>query len=601
MKRMKKQIKFLIVAMFAMFMATIGVKADVQKVGDKANFKEAIEKLSDGDVEVQLTGTITLDSLLTINNATHTLTIDLNGNNINRTNGNVVIYVNGGKVIIKDSSADHKGTVKHSSNGASVMIDAGEITLESGNYIGAGQNNKGVGFTAIQIKGGTLNVKGTANIEGDAGITVFGTNAKVNVEGGTITSKSFAISGNGSGSGDNATINSTINISGGKITSTGSAAIYHPQDGKLNITGGRITGVFGVVARAGEVKISGDAIINAESDANEEYSVGDAKENGELVKFKGGIGVVVDNTESYPSEAKVTIEGGTFNVKNDTALLAYNGKDKQADNAKKEIKVSGGKFDKKVESIYVSESDVPEVKIGGTYYVGTQAENAATNAPSGSIVEVLQGNLNVNPVNGNVTVKNNGEGKVEVNGVDVATNGTITTPSYSSSIENVEKEPEEKQTTIVEGVTFKDNGDGLVVEGNIVSEKDSTYEEMIKMAANNGYTELFNMYEFHVKDNGELGKALTITFDLGSTNNGKTACVLHKKHDNTYEKWERKVEDGKVTITVDELSPFIVALKASEVIDVPKTSSMDIAIPSVMAVMSLSGITILLKKKKQHN
>ena len=601
MKRMKKQIKFLIVAMFAMFMATIGVKADVQKVGDKANFKEAIEKLSDGDVEVQLTGTITLDSLLTINNATHTLTIDLNGNNINRTNGNVVIYVNGGKVIIKDSSADHKGTVKHSSNGASVMIDAGEITLESGNYIGAGQNNKGVGFTAIQIKGGTLNVKGTANIEGDAGITVFGTNAKVNVEGGTITSKSFAISGNGSGSGDNATINSTINISGGKITSTGSAAIYHPQDGKLNITGGRITGVFGVVARAGEVKISGDAIINAESDANEEYSVGDAKENGELVKFKGGIGVVVDNTESYPSEAKVTIEGGTFNVKNDTALLAYNGKDKQADNAKKEIKVSGGKFDKKVESIYVSESDVPEVKIGGTYYVGTQAENAATNAPSGSIVEVLQGNLNVNPVNGNVTVKNNGEGKVEVNGVDVATNGTITTPSYSSSIENVEKEPEEKQTTIVEGVTFKDNGDGLVVEGNIVSEKDSTYEEMIKMAANNGYTELFNMYEFHVKDNGELGKALTITFDLGNANNGKTAYVLHKKHDNTYEKWERKVEDGKVTITVDELSPFIVALKASEVIDVPKTSSMDIAIPSVMAVMSLSGITILLKKKKQHN
>ena len=213
----------------------------------------------------------------------------------------------------------------------------------------------------------------------------------------------------------------------------------------------------------------------------------------------------------------------------------------------------------------------------------------------------MQGNLNVNPVNGNVTVKNNGEGKVEVNGVDVATNGTITTPSYSSSIENVEKEPEEKQTTIVEGVTFKDNGDGLVVEGNIVSEKDSTYEEMIKMAANNGYTELFNMYEFHVKDNGELGKALTITFDLGNANNGKTAYVLHKKHDNTYEKWERKVEDGKVTITVDELSPFIVALKASEVIDVPKTSSMDIAIPSVMAVMSLSGITILLKKKKQHN
>ncbi len=601
MKRMKKQIKFLVVAMFAMFMATIGVKAEVQKVGDKDNFKNAIEKLSSEDVEVQLTGTITLDSLLTINNTTHTLTIDLNGYNINRTGGNVVIYVNGGTVIIKDSSTEHKGTVEHSENGASVMIDAGEITLESGNYIGVGQNDKGVGFTAIQIKGGTLNVKGTANIKGDGGITVFGTNAIVNVEGGTITSKSFAISSNGAQSGDNLTKNSTINIKGGTITSTESAAIYHPQDGKLNITGGTITGVFGVVARAGEVKISGDAIINATSESDKEYSVGDAKENGELVKFKGGIGVVVDNTESYPSEAKVTIDGGTFNVKNDTALLAYDGKDKPADNAKKEIEVSGGKFDKKVESIYVSESDVPEVKIGGTYYVGTQAENAATNAPSGSTVEVLQGNLNVNPVNGNVTVKNNGEGKVEVNGVDVATNGTITTPSYSSSIENVEKEPEEKQTTIVEGVTFKDTGDGLVVEGNIVSEKDSTYEEMIKMATNSGYTELFDMYEFHVRDNGELGRALTITFDLGNANNGKTAYVLHKKHDNTYEKWERKVEDGKVTITVDELSPFIVALKASEVIDVPKTSSMDIAIPSVMAVMSLSGITILLKKKKQHN
>ena len=46
--------------------------------------------------------------------------------------------------------------------------------------------------------------------------------------------------------------NTVININGGELTGTDGYAIYHPQSGELNITGGRLTGgETGIEIRAG--------------------------------------------------------------------------------------------------------------------------------------------------------------------------------------------------------------------------------------------------------------------------------------------------------------------------------------------------------------
>ena len=58
--------------------------------------------------------------------------------------------------------------------------------------------------------------------------------------------------------------NTVININGGELTGTDGYAIYHPQSGELNITGGRLTGgETGIEIRAGKLNLSGDAVITA--------------------------------------------------------------------------------------------------------------------------------------------------------------------------------------------------------------------------------------------------------------------------------------------------------------------------------------------------
>lgn len=56
--------------------------------------------------------------------------------------------------------------------------------------------------------------------------------------------------------------------------------------------------------------------------------------------------------------------------------------------------------------------------------------------------------------------------------------------------------------------------------------------------------------------NGEI----TLTFDIGEEYNGKECVIGHLKNGLYYEQFERKVENGKVTVTVDSLSPFMISV-----------------------------------------
>lgn len=134
------------------------------------------------------------------------------------------------------------------------------------------------------------------------GVAVLGDASSVTINGGTITSDAFAITGNGSG-----TTNSVITIKNGTtLTSTDSPCIYHPHPGTLNILGGTLTGTTSCIEiRAGELNISGGKFISTWK-AKESESVG----NGSGTTTVGAAIAVAQHTTLHP--ITVTITGGDF-------------------------------------------------------------------------------------------------------------------------------------------------------------------------------------------------------------------------------------------------------------------------------------------------
>lgn len=147
-------------------------------------------------------------------------------------------------------------------------------------------------------------------------------------------------------------------------------------------------------------------------------------------------------------------------------------------------------------------------------------------------------------------------------------------------------------------ITVSSN-ENVTLSAETIKNDNSTYKEMQKLLKDKGYTNIFNAYELKLAD-GKIGKdGLTIRFDLGTENNGKQAIVLHKKHDGTYEEFVKTVENGRISITVSELSPFIIAVKGERTLDgEPKTGVADYTIfASAIALISLGGLAITKLKK----
>ena len=94
-----------------------------------------------------------------------------------------------------------------------------------------------------------------------------------------------------------------------------------------------------------------------------------------------------------------------------------------------------------------------------------------------------------------------------------------------------------------------------------LDEEGEVYIEMKAKMATLGYSDIFAAYELNlaVSYSGNI----PVTFDLGNDYDGKTALILHKKSDGTYEQFEETVANGQVSITVSSLSPFMIAVKDS--------------------------------------
>lgn len=136
------------------------------------------------------------------------------------------------------------------------------------------------------------------------GIALF-KDTEVTINNGVVTSDSSAIIGNGSTSGSSEGTNAKVTVNGGEITSQKGPAIYVPQpNGNTTITGGVLTGQSGIEIRAGKLTITGGTL-NATAD---EYIVGSNTSGTTTV---GASVAVVQHVTQLPID--VVITGGNFN------------------------------------------------------------------------------------------------------------------------------------------------------------------------------------------------------------------------------------------------------------------------------------------------
>lgn len=178
----------------------------------------------------------------------------------------------------------------------------------------------GTGRSVIVNPGGELNIDGTTIIsENDCAVSVSGgtvvmnsgsvtaqevgiiatKESEITINGGSLKGlDNFAVGGNGS-NGQGGTV---ININGGhiegNIQSAGyvACAIYHPNEGTLNITDGEIVsnGGCGVLMRGGQLNMSGGSIV-ATGVPGSLGKVGDSKVT------VGPYGIVYDQKAHYPA------------------------------------------------------------------------------------------------------------------------------------------------------------------------------------------------------------------------------------------------------------------------------------------------------------
>ena len=374
------------------------------------------------------------------------ITLDLAGNNItgvpNKDGQSRGIEVLG-KLTVKDTMANglivNGSDVTYTSgkvsgtDAAIAALNGGEVIVESGMY----ESTKNIGLSAVGniTPGGNavnsmITVKGGYVLAQEYAASAQGRGAELNIVGGVLKAKDNAVIGGNGTKDDKADRGgTTINISSGTmiggILSDGYIAcgVYHPQEGTLNITGGKfqITNGVGVLIRAGSANITGGEIVTTGTVSG---WVGDNKIN------EGCHGIVYDSASNYPGAAaadKVAI--------GDTVKIVTEGSNapvkmhRPADSKDNKIEVTGGSFSGSVDAEYLKGLNA-ELKAGSgdapySYYVDEAAAKAANekNGNTGT-VKVLR----MTAVSASVADP--------VKGTDLATSVTIPeNAKYTGSVE----------------------------------------------------------------------------------------------------------------------------------------------------------------------
>ena len=379
----------------------------VAQIGDKqyetleAAFNEAttgavIELLSN----VEATGINVTDKTIILNIGTHTITAATpdETNAIFKVTGAGNLTVNGSGSIVNDNATANYHAFR--------VAGGGTLTIGEGVTVTANQC-----CVFIRDEGSTLTTSGNLT-----------------------SSATFAIAGNGSKDWGG----TTVTIAGGSVSATNEDgfAIYQPQSGTLNITGGTIIADNPIGIKSGALNISGGSI-----QATGTYH--------EVVETYGnginpsGSAITIDSNGAYAGEVKINITGGTISSENSPAVREVGSDDELVsidvsenavlqcgENGTSDIEitndaakgskatVNGGSFSKDIPEKYIKDADLLVVQAdGGAYTVGETAEEAVKNAKD--TVTVHNGTA-VTDVPAGVIVTNSTGAEISVNGKPVS-------------------------------------------------------------------------------------------------------------------------------------------------------------------------------------
>ena len=408
----------------------------------------------DQSSEIVLLQDITLDAddTLTIYLENKEIKLDLGGKTIEATvefdrgTSSFITVVNGAKLTICN------GTIKRvapANDGAVALID-----VHSHN---AGAPAK-------------LTLKQDLTIEQSGNIAIFiygyatlNTAAKIHVTGDGV------IQSNGS---ENYAGKTVINITGGELTSDDDVAIFHPQNGELNISGGTVSGATAIYMRSGSLNVSGDAVIKATGAKNEGYPESGYTATGDAIVIR---------SSNYPGGAPVpSITGGTISSESASAVVstAVEGA------AAAENFISNGTFSEELPVEYLDEGIAQIEGADGNYTVGdydslaetadavavvketgkayTSLQDAIDAAGEGATVTLLKNVTESVKIekDKNITIDLNGQtltgGITNYGTLFVTGEGTVSSEKYVIIFANYGE-------LTVENGTFKTNGNAVVM------------------------------------------------------------------------------------------------------------------------------------------
>ncbi len=324
------------------------------------------------------------------------ITIDLNGKTLSVGNNNPFFCTNG-EVTIQNGAIN--------SNLECVIVNAyNKLTLKNVQITGVTGDN-GKNLVNVCSNAEVIIDKDTVLTASGSGVAVFigqDADAKytLNVYGKLIQQdKSFAICGNGSYKGT-----TTINIYDGAEVKSASAAIYQPQAGAINVTGGLVEGYCAIGIKSGMLNISGGTVRGTAND----YVLSDENSNGDGLSYDGSAIIVDSRSAGYAGNVKINVTGGTVESRYSTAIREIGEQDKPdmtqlvelnvtggnvlgagsntgnvtndmlvRDVSVKNVSVSGGTFNHEVQSDYCADKFVPVNNNDGTYGVKINENMAA--------------------------------------------------------------------------------------------------------------------------------------------------------------------------------------------------------------------------------
>ena len=164
--------------------------------------------------------------------------------------------------------------------------------------------------------------------------------ASVQIDGGQYVGKSYVMAGNGSRQNTNAVINDgTFHASDAEEC----LAVFHPQNGYLEINGGDFYGKNTVWVKSGTVVINGGTFEADGVSAEYQYSGNGFYNTGDCI--------VVDNCKYPGSTPDVKIYGGKFISRNASPVASYSAKESPVLSGF----VFGGSFNKKLDDSLIAE------------------------------------------------------------------------------------------------------------------------------------------------------------------------------------------------------------------------------------------------------